>query len=86
MRAASVDDFPDPVGPVTRTMPFLKDAISAIDAGRLRSVSVGIFVAMTRMTTAKVPRCRKTLTRKRACSGSEYDRSHAPCSFRVRSA
>ena len=28
MIAASVDDLPDPVGPVTSTMPFLSDAMS----------------------------------------------------------
>ena len=28
MIAASVDDLPDPVGPVTSTMPFFSDAIS----------------------------------------------------------
>ena len=53
------------------------------DGGRLSSASVGILVAITRITIAYVPRWRKTLTRKRARSRSEYDRSHAPCSLSV---
>ncbi len=53
MIAASVDDLPEPVGPVTSTMPFFSDAMSASAAGRLSSPSVGIFDAMTRMTIAK---------------------------------
>ena len=56
MIAASVDDLPDPVGPVTSTMPFLSEAISASDGGRFSSASVGIFAAITRMTIANVPR------------------------------
>ena len=71
MIAASVDDLPEPVGPVTRTMPFLSEADSARTGGRLSSASVGILEAMTRMTMAKVPRCRKMLTRNRPRSGSE---------------
>ena len=52
MIAASVDDLPEPVGPVTSTMPFLSDAISASDAGRFSSASVGMRDAITRMTIA----------------------------------
>ena len=40
--------------------------------------STGSSRAMTRITIAKVPRWRNTLTRKRARSGSEYEKSHAP--------
>jgi hypothetical protein len=39
-----------------------------------------------RITIAKVPRCRKTLTRKRARSGTEYEKSQAPCSLSALSA
>ncbi len=84
--AASVDDLPEPVGPVTSTMPFLSSAISASRGGRLSSASVGIFVAMTRITIAYVPRWRKTLTRKRAQFGIPYEKSQAPCSLSARSA
>ena len=42
MIAASVDDLPEPVGPVTSTMPFLSVAISPSAAGRFSSASVGI--------------------------------------------
>ncbi len=86
MIAASVEDLPDPVGPVTSTMPFLRLAISARCDGRFRSAIVGIFVAMTRITIAYVPRCRNTLTRNRAQFGMPYEKSHAPCSFNARSA
>ena len=41
---------------------------------------------MTRSTAAKLPRWRKTLTRKRARPGMAYEKSHAPCSLSVRSA
>ena len=52
MIAASVDDLPDPVGPVTSTMPFFRAATSASDAGSLSSAIVGIRDAITRMTIA----------------------------------
>ena len=43
MMAASVDDLPDPVGPVTSTMPFFRAATSASADGSFSSASVGIF-------------------------------------------
>ena len=87
MIAASVDDLPDPVGPVTSTMPFLSAAMSASAGGRFSSASVGIFDGdHAHDDRRSVPRWRKTLTRKRARPGSEYERSQAPCSFSVRSA
>jgi len=52
--------------------------------GSARSVIVGTFDAISRITTANEPRCRKTLTRNRAISGIEYDRSADPCSCRLR--
>ena len=81
MIAASVDDLPEPVWPVTRTMPFLSDTTFSSDAGRPSSARLGMRDAMTRMTTAKLPRCRKTLTRNRVRSESANDRSQAPCSL-----
>ena len=54
--AASVDDLPDPVGPVTSTMPLLSAAICARYGGRPSSCSVGTLVAITRITMANVPR------------------------------
>ena len=81
MIAASVDDLPDPVGPVTRTMPFFRVEQSAIAGGRPSSWIDGIFCAIMRMTIAKVPRWRKTLTRKRQRSGSAHDRSDEPVSI-----
>ena len=55
--AASVVDFPEPVGPVTSTMPFRRSVMSASCAGRLSASSVGISVGMTRITMEYVPRC-----------------------------
>src|SRR5260370_36032683 len=65
MMAASVEDLPEPVGPVARTMLFCKCTISSRRAGRLRSSKLGILSGMTRMTMAQLPRWRKMLTRKR---------------------
>ena len=63
--AASVDDLPEPVGPVTNTMPLRSPTIFANSAGRLSVSKSGIFPGITRITTAQEPRCMKTLTRKR---------------------
>lgn len=41
--AASVEDFPDPVGPVTRTMPFRRSTISCKTSGRFSSANPGVF-------------------------------------------
>ena len=86
MIAASVVDLPDPVGPVTSTMPLFRAAVSDTALGRLSSAIVGMVGAMTRITIAKVPRWRKTLTRKRARSGIAYEKSQAPWSLSVASA
>ena len=46
-------DLPEPVGPVTRTMPFFSEAASRFaDDGMFNSSSVGMLVAMTRITIA----------------------------------
>src|SRR5229473_8455361 len=75
-----VEDFPDPVGPVTSTIPFLKLAISASGGGSLSSAKLGMLLGMTRITMAWLPRCRKTFTRNRHLPGRLYDISHDPCS------
>ena len=79
--AASVEDLPDPVGPVTRTMPLRSGTIDASTSGSRRSANVGTFIGMTRMITAYDDRWRKMLTRKRARLGSAYDRSADPSRF-----
>ena len=63
--AASVVDLPEPVGPVTRTIPFLSVITSERILGSPSSASVGMRSAISRMTTANVPRCRKMLARNR---------------------
>ena len=45
MMAASVDDLPEPVGPVTSTTPFFSAAVSAMAAGRFSSAMLEIFDA-----------------------------------------
>jgi hypothetical protein len=64
--AASVEDLPDPVGPVTSTMPRRKETMSPSDGGSPRSSNVGIDIGMSRMTIEQWPRCRKMFTRNRA--------------------
>src|SRR2546429_6060193 len=76
--AANVEDFPDPVGPVTSTMPFRRSTISPKAAGKFNSANPGILSGMTRMTMAQLPRCLKTFRRKRATPASPYDRSADP--------
>src|SRR5205807_9392198 len=50
--AAMVDDFPEPVGPVTSTIPLFKSAISASCGGSLSSSKLGIPLGMARITMA----------------------------------
>ena len=65
MMAASVVDLPDPVGPVTSTMPLRSRAISLSCAGSPSSSTVGTLLGMTRSTIEKLPRWANTFTRKR---------------------
>ena len=78
MMAARVVDLPEPVGPVTSTIPFRSWAMSPSTGGMPSCSMVGILLGMTRMTTQNVPRCAKTFTRKRVRPESEYDRSVEP--------
>jgi hypothetical protein len=68
--AASVEDLPDPLPPVTKTMPLRTLAASSSCAGRRSELKVGMTVGMTRITIAQLPRWMKTLTRKRAIPGN----------------
>ena len=63
--AASVEDLPDPVGPVTSTTPLRSPAMCSSSPGRWRSAKLGTWLGITRITIAHVPRCIKTLTRNR---------------------
>ena len=63
--AASVEDFPLPVGPVTSTIPLRISAASDSCLGRLSCVKSGTLVGITRITMAQVPRWVNMLTRKR---------------------
>ena len=50
MMAARVVDLPEPVGPVSRTMPFLSFAMSLSCTGSPSSATVGIAFGITRST------------------------------------
>ena len=50
MRAARVVDLPDPVGPVTSTIPLRSFAISLTTVGMPSSSTVGTLLGMTRST------------------------------------
>ena len=63
MIAASVEDFPEPVGPVTSTMPFRRSAISPNWGGRL-SLEIRDRLRNDAHDDRGLPRCRKIFTRK----------------------
>ena len=68
--AASVVLLPLPVVPVTSTRPRSSSAIFFSTGGRPSSSMVLTFTGMTRSTTPMVPRCWKTLQRKRPRPGT----------------
>ncbi len=68
--AASVVDLPEPVVPVTRIRPRCSAAIFSSTFGSKSCSMVEILKGMTRSTTPMVPRCWKTLTRKRPRPGT----------------
>ena len=63
--AAIVLDLPEPVTPVTSTMPRSAAEMRASTGGSRSSSNVGTSNGITRMTIAKLERCRRMLTRKR---------------------
>ena len=69
--AASVVDLPEPVVPVSRTMPRSSSASSRMTGGSWSSSTVLIETGIARMTSEADPRWRKALTRKRARPGIE---------------
>jgi hypothetical protein len=75
--AASVVDLPEPVGPVTSTMPRGYSEISVKIFGHFSSSSESTLVGMVR-STADAPRCcTNALTRKRARLGTAKEKSHS---------
>jgi hypothetical protein len=50
--------------------------------GKFSSSKLGILPGMTRITITQLPRCIKTLTRKRDAPARLYETSHEPCSRR----
>src|ERR1700719_756310 len=78
MIAARVDDLPEPVGPVTSTIPLRRATIFPNSEGKLRDSKSGTLPGITRITIAQVPRCMKMLTRNRLEPGRLKDTSHDP--------
>ena len=68
--AASVVDFPEPVGPVTRTSPRGLSASSLTTGGMASSSRVRMALGISRKAPASFPSWRKTLTRNLAAPGS----------------
>ena len=68
--AASVVDLPEPVVPVTRIRPRCSAEIFSSTLGSMSCSMDWILKGMTRSTTPIVPRCWKTLTRKRPRPGT----------------
>src|ERR1700722_11431601 len=79
--AASVDDLPLPVGPVTNTIPGRSLAASLSSGGKLSDLKSGTSVGITRITIPQLPRCVKMFTRKRESDGTLYEMSQEPSSF-----
>ena len=70
---ASVVDFPDPVGPVTRTRPCRMSVKDRIDSGMPSTSKGGISWGIDRKAAATVPRCWNTLSRNRPTSTIEWE-------------
>src|SRR3954447_19199736 len=73
--AASVVDLPEPVVPVSSTMPRSSSARSRMTGGRSSCSIERMSTGIARMTSDVEPRCLKALTRKRATPGIEYEKS-----------
>jgi hypothetical protein len=76
--AASVVDFPDPVGPVTSTRPRDSAARLAIAAGRFSSSMVGMCGGISRKSAAEPRSCLKRFVRKRPSFRIGYAKSTSP--------
>ena len=73
--AASVVDLPEPVVPVSSTIPRSSSASSVTTAGSASSSIVLILCGIARQAIEITPRWRKALTRKRATSGISKEKS-----------
>jgi hypothetical protein len=72
---ASVVDLPEPVVPVSRTIPRSSSASWRITGGSCSSSIERMSTGIARMTSDVEPRCLNALTRKRATPGIEYEKS-----------
>ena len=75
MMEASVVDFPEPVGPVTRTNPRGRVASHSAVGGRSSSAKLGTREGIIRSARAVSPLCVKALPRSRARSSQEKAKS-----------
>src|SRR5258708_40324171 len=78
MMAARVVDFPEPVGPVTRTIPFRSFAISLSWDGIPSSSMLGTRFGITRSAIEKQPRWENTFARKRVRRAQLEERANRP--------
>jgi len=67
--AASVEDFPEPVGAGDKYHAIRRSTISFSVEGRWSSSNPGILSGTTRMTMAQLPRCLKNIDAKPGNSG-----------------
>ena len=75
--------LPLPAAPTTSTIPFWRSASSRVTGmGRPSDSISGMSLGMKRITTARLPRWRYTLTRKRPMPAAEYDVSYSLSSSR----
>src|SRR5579883_3409981 len=79
MMAASVVDFPEPVGPVTSTRPLGLFAKSETTAGKPSSSELRILKGIVRNAPATAPRCMYTFARKRDSPLTPKERSSSLC-------
>ncbi len=73
--AAIVELLPEPVTPVTRTMPRSLLAILLIIGGSPRSSTEGISMGIDRRTIIGEPRCFRMFTRNRPIPGIPHEQS-----------
>jgi hypothetical protein len=76
--AARVVVLPDPVGPVTSTIPRSSSARRVTIGGRPRSMADRAAGRTRRSTMAALPRCRKALPRKRPSPSIDNEKSASP--------
>ncbi|MNN39532.1 hypothetical protein D3C81_1535710 [compost metagenome] len=81
--AASVEDLPLPVGPVTRIKPWGFLARDARSGGMFNCCNEGMSAGIDRAAMLMPLRCRKTFTRYLTPFASEKEKSASPAAARA---